>query len=152
VTPSLNQSPFLERALRSVLDQSHPVEYVVVDAGSTDGSRDIIERYRPRLDRVLFEPDDGPADGLNKSLALATGDAFVCVNADDMLLPGAVAGAVRALERRPAAAAVYANGYIVDERGRPTRRFRSTDFDVRRFVRGGVNVMQQATFVRRDAF
>jgi glycosyltransferase involved in cell wall biosynthesis len=152
VTLSLNQRPFLERAMRSVLEQDYPVEYIVVDPGSTDGSRDLIERYRTRLDRVVLEPDEGPADGLNKAFKLATGDAFICVNADDALLPGAVARAVAALERHPAAAAIYADGYIVDGSGRPIRRFRSTGFDVRRFVFGGVNVMHQATVVRRDAF
>lgn len=151
VTLSFNQRPFLERALRSVLEQDHPVEYVVVDPGSTDGSRDLIERYRSRLDHVVLEPDDGPADGLNRALARASGDVFVCVNADDALLPGAVTRAVEAFGRHPDAAAVYASGYFADGGGRPTRRFRSTPFDVRRYVRGGVNVMHQATFVRREA-
>jgi glycosyltransferase involved in cell wall biosynthesis len=152
VTLSFNQRPFLERAMRSVLEQDYPVEYIVVDPGSTDGSRDLVERYRARLARVLFEPDEGPADGLNKAFGLATGNVFVCVNADDALLPGAVRNAVAALEECPTAAAVYADGYLVDGGGRPVRRCRSTDFDLRRFVFGGVNVMQQATFVRREAF
>lgn len=151
VTVSLNQREFLERALRSALEQDHEVEYIVVDAGSTDGSRELIELYRKRLARVICEPDDGPADGLNKALSVATGDIFVCVNADDALLPGAVSAAVAAFGRYPEAGAVYASGCFADPAGRPTRRFRSTPFDARRFVLGGVNVMHQATFVRRDA-
>lgn len=152
VTLSLNQRPVLERAMRSVLEQDYPVEYILVDAGSTDGSRELIDRYRARLAHVIFEPDDGPADGLNKALEVATGDVFVCVNSSDALLPGAISSAVNGFECHPKAAAVYADGYYVDGSGKPTRRFRSTSFDVRRFVFGGVNVMQQATFVRRDAF
>src|SRR4051794_19097336 len=67
VTISFNQAAFLERALESVLRQTHPdVEYIVVDPGSTDGSREIIERYRPRLAAVALEPDSGPADGMNR--------------------------------------------------------------------------------------
>lgn len=114
VTLLFNQRPFLGRAMRSVLEQDYPVEYIVVDPGSTDGSRDLIERYRARLARVVLEPDEGPADGLNKAFRLATGDVFVCVNADDALLPGAVASAVAAFERHPGAAAVYADGFFVD--------------------------------------
>jgi glycosyltransferase involved in cell wall biosynthesis len=152
VTLSFNQRSFLERAIRSVLEQDYPVEYIIVDPGSTDGSRDLIERYRSQFARVVLEPDDGPADGLNKALASSAGDAFVCVNADDALLPGAVGSAVAALQRHPDAAAVYASGYIVDGGGRPIRRLCSTDFDLRAFVFGGVNVMQQSTFVRREAF
>src|SRR5450432_3341584 len=91
VTISFNQAAYLEEAIRSVLDQDHPlVEYIVVDPGSTDGSRDIIERYRGRIAKVLYEPDQGPADGLNHGFAHATGDVFACLNADDLLLPRAV--------------------------------------------------------------
>ena len=77
VTISYNQAQFLEQAIRSVIEQDYPdVEYIVVDPGSTDGSREIIERYRDRIDRIIFEPDKGPADGLNKGFAQATGDVF----------------------------------------------------------------------------
>ena len=152
VTLSYNQRPFLEQAMRSVLEQDYPVEYIVVDPGSTDGSRALVERYRSRLAAVVLAPDDGPADGLNRALANSAGDIFVCVNADDALLPGAVKSAVGAFERHPRAAAVYASGYLVDVRGKPIRRSCSTEFDLRAFVFGGVNVMQQSTFVRREAF
>jgi glycosyltransferase involved in cell wall biosynthesis len=152
VTLSFNQRPFLERAVRSVLEQNYPVEYVIVDPGSTDGSREVVERYQSQFARVVLEPDAGPADGLNKALATSTGDVFVCVNADDALLPGAVGSAVAALQRHPDAAAIYASGYIVNAGGKPIRRACSTDFDLSAFVFGGVNVMQQSTFVRRDAF
>src|SRR6202171_6644991 len=98
VTISFNQAPFLERAIRSVVEQDYPdIEYIVVDPGSTDGSRDIIERYRSRISQVIYEPDHGPADGLNKGFASATGDIFGSINADDAFLPGAVRGGVTAL-------------------------------------------------------
>lgn len=153
VTVSLNQAAFLERAIRSVVDQDYDdIEYVIVDAGSTDGSREIIERHKDAFARVIFEPDHGPADGLNRALSHATGDVFACVNSDDALLPGAVREAVRAFEQHPSADAVYASGYFVDGDGCVIRRFRSTRFGLHRFARGAVNVMHQATFVRRDAF
>src|ERR1700738_5632483 len=99
VTISFNQAEFLERAIRSVVDQDYPeIEYSVVDPGATEGSRDIIERYRSRIARVIYEPDRGPADGLNKGFACATGDIFGFLNSDDVLLPGAVRRAVSFLE------------------------------------------------------
>ena len=80
VTLSYNQAEFLERAIRSVVEQDYAdIEYIVVDPGSTDGSREIIERYRDRISTVILDPDDGPADGLNKGFAAATGDIFAYI-------------------------------------------------------------------------
>lgn len=57
VTLSFNQAPFLEQTLRSVLDQDCPdVEYIVIDPGSTDGSRDLLKRYRSRINQLILEP------------------------------------------------------------------------------------------------
>jgi glycosyltransferase involved in cell wall biosynthesis len=153
VTISFNQGRFLERAIRSVLEQDYDdIEYIVVDPGSTDGSRDIIERYKPRISKVILEPDKGPADGLNKGFASATGDIFGYINADDAFLPGAIRKAVAAFNARPRADIVYAHSYIVDEVGRPIRRSRSVPFSLRRYAYGGVIVMQQSTFFRRHTF
>src|SRR5438309_8212474 len=98
-TICLNQREFVSQAIESVLSQDHPnIEYIVVDAGSTDGSRSIIERYSDQIAHVVFEPDFGPADGLNKALRLATGDIWACVNADDVLLPLAASSACACFE------------------------------------------------------
>lgn len=153
VTLSFNQAAFLERAIRSVLDQDWPdIEFIVVDPGSTDGSRDIIERHADRIARVILEPDNGPADGLNKGFAAATGEVFAYLNADDTLLPGAVRAAAEALQHRPDTDVVIGHGYIVDAENRVLRRFRSAPFSAWRFAYGHAVVMQQSTFFRRRAF
>jgi len=153
VTISFNQVAYLERAIRSVLSQDYPaVEYIIVDAGSTDGSRAVIERYRERLAQVILETDQGPADGLNKGFARASGEICGYLNADDEYLPSAVSRAVQAFEQHPAASAVYAHGHIIDAKGQSIRRFRSTRFSPWRYVHGGAGVMQQATFFRRRAW
>jgi glycosyltransferase involved in cell wall biosynthesis len=152
VTISFNQAEFLERAIRSVVDQDYPqIEYIVVDPGSTDGSRDIIERYRSRISRVIYEPDCGPADGLNKGFACATGDIFGYINADDAYLPGTVREVVAALDKSKADV-IYGDGYIVDENDRCVRRFVSTSFNLRRFVLGALPILQQSTFFTADAY
>lgn len=153
VTLSFNQAPFLERALLSVLaQQGGRIEYIVVDAGSTDGSRDIIARYRHRLAQVILEPDQGPADGLNKGLARATGDIFYYLNADDEVCPGALAQAADVFARRPQIDVVYGNGLIIDGQDRVLRpAFSAARVTGPLCALGLAVVVQQATFFRTSA-
>jgi glycosyltransferase involved in cell wall biosynthesis len=73
VTLSFNQDRFLQHTLDSIrISSPHQLQYVIVDAGSTDGSRKRIERNRHLFHRIIFEKDHGPADGLNKGFAAAT--------------------------------------------------------------------------------
>jgi glycosyltransferase involved in cell wall biosynthesis len=153
VTISFNQAEFLERAIRSVVEQDYPdVEYIVVDPGSTDGSREIIEKYRSRISKVILEPDSGPSNGLNKGFATATGEIFGYINADDAYLPGALTKAVAAFESRPKTDVIYGHSYIVDRAGRLVRRSRSVHFNLRLYAYGGCIIMQQSSFFRRQAF
>jgi len=101
VIPNYNSGPVLERALRSLVAQNADLELILVDAGSSDVSRDIIERYRPQLETVIIEKDDGQADALNKGFARATGDVFGWLCADDELLPGALEEVARVFDREP---------------------------------------------------
>ncbi len=153
ITISYNQCEYLEQAMHSVLDQAGAnIEYIVVDPGSDDGSRDLIERYRDRIDRVILERDAGPADGLNKGLAAATGELFAYVNADDALLPGAVAEAVAQFKANPAYGVIYGNGWIIDAAGRKQRRIVSSKrMTPQRYVRDQVMIVQQASFMRTNA-
>ena len=99
ITPSFNQAEFIERTLKSVLDQGYPdLEYIVVDGGSDDGSVEIIERYSDQLAWWVSEPDGGQTDALNKGLARATGEIVAYINSDDYYLPGAFETAVAAFE------------------------------------------------------
>ena len=153
VTISFNQALYLEQALRSVLDQDYPeLEYIVVDPGSTDGSREIIERYRDRITRVVFEPDRGPSDGLNKGFAAAGGEIFGYLNSDDLLLPGTLARVAHAFRQHPKADLIYGHGYVIDRAGQIVRRCRSDRFNLRRSAYGNSIIMQQAAFWRRHAF
>lgn len=152
VTISFNQGRFLRQCMESVLSQSHPeIEYIVVDPGSRDDSRQIIESYGRRVTAVL-EPDDGPADGLNKGFARASGDWFGFLNADDLLLPGALERIAGHVAQRPEVDVWSAGGYVIDESGRRQRTVLPSRFTPWLYAHGGVSVFQQGTFFRADAF
>lgn len=91
VTPVRDGAAHLETTISSVLDQGYPdLEYVVVDGGSTDGSVDIIKGHEDRLAYWISEPDRGQYDALNKGFAKTGGEVMGYLNADDVLLPGAL--------------------------------------------------------------
>jgi glycosyltransferase involved in cell wall biosynthesis len=142
--------------MKSVLSQDWPeVEYLVVDPGSTDDTAEIVRefmrRYPARI-RYITEPDNGPADGLNKAFAKATGDLLGYLNADDLYLPGCLRAVVNAAEMHAYAAAIYADGYKANADAKIFRRVVSTSFSPRMFVYGGSLVLQQSTFYRAEAF
>ncbi len=153
VTISFNQARFLAEAIESVVGQGYDnLDYIVVDPGSTDGSRDIIERYRDRIATVILEPDAGPADGLNRGFAAAHGDILGYINADDLLLPGALDAVARAFDRHPDAGVVCGNGVMIDDHGTLLRPIQTSRFSLKAIGHGAMTFVQQGNFFRREAF
>lgn len=92
VTPSFNTAGYIEAAMQSVLSQNYPdLEYIVIDGGSTDGTREIIEQYDGQLFYWCSEPDDGQYAAIQKGFKRSTGDIMLWINSDDMLVPGSLA-------------------------------------------------------------
>ena len=160
VTPSLNQVAFVERTIQSVLAQRAEVdvEYLVYDAGSTDGTLEILQRHAEAGDLTLtVEPDRGQADAVNKGLRAATGDLVGFLNSDDLLLPGALGRAAAALAAGQGATWVHGRCEVVDEHDRPIRRWVSAykDRRCRRYRREALLVenfvSQMTVFWRREA-
>jgi glycosyltransferase involved in cell wall biosynthesis len=153
VTLSFNQRAYLQEAMDSVLSQGYPdLEYIVVDPGSSDGSRELISGYGDRIRLAIFEPDSGAADGLNKGFACATGDIYGFLNADDLLFPGALNRVAEFFEAHPECDMAMGNGYVIDGAGRKLRHIKARDFTVRRYLYGGTSWMQQSTFFRREMY
>ena len=124
VTPSFNQAPYLERTLESVLGQTgdFSLEYRVIDGASTDGSVDILQRYRDRLS-FISEPDRGQVDAINKGLRATTGDIVGWVNSDDVLLPGALEAVAQAFRANPDIEWLHGRCEIIDPDDQPVRKW-----------------------------
>lgn len=154
ITPSYNQGEFIERTIRSVLDQEWPnLEYIVVDGGSTDDSVEVIRQYEDRIAWWVSEPDRGQTNALNKGLRRATGDLVAYLNSDDYYLPWAFEKAVAGLERSGASWVVGASRFV-DETGRVTEVWRPTlpSGPRRSWIFDPWGVPQPSSFWRRGLF
>ena len=88
VTVCYNMAQYIETTIKSVLSQDYPnLEYIVIDGGSTDGTQQIIEKYKDQLAYYVSEPDNGMYDAINKGFSKATGDIIAWINADDIYMP-----------------------------------------------------------------
>ena len=153
VTISFNQAEFLPFAIESVLSQDYDnLQYIVVDPGSADGSRDIIHEYSDRIGRVLLDPDHGPADGLNKGFAAADGEIFGYLNADDVLLRGALSKIAPYFIRFPGADVISGHCLIIDRDGNTLRESYSDVFHQTSVLHRAASLMQPSSFFRRSIY
>lgn len=150
ITPSYQQAPYLEECIRSLHDQGYPdLEHIIVDGGSTDGSREIIERYADKLAWWCCEKDKGQSDAINKGLARATGQVFGWLNSDDLLLPGSLHAVGEAFAAHPDMT-VFSGACIERTDGGGERLMAQTDAgDPEGFIVHPL-INQQSTFMRMD--
>ncbi len=121
ITPSFNQADYLEETIQSVLAQSYPnLQYGVIDGGSTDGSTEIIERYRDRLDFAVIEKDGGQTEAINKGINRADGEIVGWLCSDDTLLPGALHTIGQHFAQHPKDDWIAGSCRVIDPAGKPT--------------------------------
>jgi GT2 family glycosyltransferase len=154
--PSLNQGRFLGAALDSIRADTRTVHVAVLDAGSRDESRAIIEARASTLAFWRSEPDGGQAAAVNEGIARLIADqpdidAVGWLNADDVFLPGGLDRLAQALDAHPEWAAVSARGVLVTEDGRLADEIETSAFDPARFALA-CTICQPATLVRRRAW
>jgi len=153
VTPSFNQARYIDSTIASVLNQTYsPIEYLVIDGGSTDQTADLLRRYDGQL-QWSSEKDQGQADAINKGFRRSKGQILAWLNSDDTLEVDAVASAVEFLNSHPDVAMVYGNANFIDPAGHligPCAHIEP--FNARRLLHYSDFIVQPAAFFRREAF
>jgi glycosyltransferase involved in cell wall biosynthesis len=151
ITPSFNQSKYLEKTIQSVLEQDYPdLEYIVLDGGSTDGSVEIIKKYADRIAFWESRPDHGQSDAINKGFRRATGDIVSWINSDDVYAKGAFARVAGYFADHPDDDMVYGDCDLINEDGEMYARERPGLFDLARFLERNY-IPQPTVFLRRTS-
>jgi glycosyltransferase involved in cell wall biosynthesis len=153
--PSYNYGHFLEECLDSIYQQNyHDYEVLIADGGSTDDSLNIINRICSKNNRfqLVSAGDEGQADAVAKALAMATGDIFCFINADDRYLcHDALSHVVAAFQSYPQADIVSFGGYYIDSQSKYIKpvSLRYHPLDSIALMKYRTAVLQPATFWRR---
>lgn len=153
VVPSFNHVQFIGQTLDSILGQDYrPLEIIVADGGSRDGTVELLERYAasyPEL-RWLSEPDEGPADAVNKGLAMAEGDIIGIQSSDDIYYPGAFEEVIKVFSSDPEIGFVYGDVEGIDEEDRILYRNSLPDFSWEAFFAVSCSLPQSSIFFRKE--
>ena len=153
VTIAFNAQETIEQTIKSVIEQGYDdLEYIIIDGGSTDNTKSIIEKYREHIAVYVSEPDKGISDAFNKGVERATGDVIGIINSDDLLLKGALK--IIADNIRPDTDIIYGvtRGFTQTEtipEVIPVPEFKGVKLDK---LRTEMVLSHPSVFVRREAY
>lgn len=155
ITVTYNAGKVLEDTIQSVITQTYKnLEYIIVDGKSTDGTMDIVNRYREHIHTIVSEPDKGLYDAMNKGIDLATGDYLCFLNAGDELHEDdtlqLIVHSLNGEKELPDV--IYGETAIVDEEGHflRMRRLSTPEHLTWKSFQHGMLVCHQAFMPRRD--
>lgn len=154
ITVCYNSVDTIEDAIKSVLSQSYPdIEYIVVDGGSTDGTLEIIGKYRDKIAKFVSEPDRGIYDAMNKGIKLAAGEIVGILNSDDFYADeNAVKKIVEAIEKEKADICWGDLVYVVKNNTDKVVRFwKSSEYQEKKF-RQGWHPPHPSFFVKKQVY
>jgi len=152
ITPTYNRAGFLVETIESVLRQDYAnIEYLVLDDGSNDDTKEVVSRYSECLNYVYHE-NIGETETVNKGFGLAGGEVICVVNSDDPLYSeSAVSMAVQCLCENPDALMAYSDWVSIDGHGKVVSRISLPDYTIDRMLQWGEVSIGPGMFIRRRA-
>ena len=164
ITPSYNQAIFIERTIKSVLDQSgdFSIEYFIADGGSTDNTVQILKDYESQVKEGVYpircqgvkfrwvsEKDSGQTDAVNKGIADTTGEIIAWINSDDIYYPGAFSTVTTFFRDNPFSLIAYGQSDHIDEQDRVIGPYPTEAWDYNRLFET-CYLCQPGVFFRRE--
>jgi len=155
ITSVYNNQETIKDAIDSVLGQTYKnIEYIVVDGGSSDGTVDIVKSYGDKINKFVSEKDKGIYDGLNKGIALATGDVIAFLHSDDLYESDSVVQIIaREFEVYSSLDGIYGDLIYThkDDTSKVLRYWKSRDFDTSLLAKGWMPA-HPTFFLKREVY
>lgn len=154
ITVCYNAEKYIEHAIRSLLAQRfQEFQYIVVDGGSSDGTKEILRKYSEHIDVIISEPDQGLYDAMNKGLSMAIGDVVGVLNADDFLNSDRILEEIAAtFEKNVSIDMAFGNVVFVDADSLKIKRYYDARFFRAWMLRFGWMPPHTACFIRKSVF
>lgn len=149
ITVVYNCKDYIESCIESIINQNEIdlIQYIIVDGGSTDGTLDIISKYKKYIDILITEPDNGIYDAMNKGLELASGEFVSFLNADDMYIQNVLSDIMNIIVENPSLDVITAKVNMVNRETLVIEEKRKSSIN-KLFL--GMTLNHPATFFRTD--
>jgi len=153
ITVAYNAAGTIAETIESVLGQKNvDIEYIIIDGASTDGTSEIVNKYKDRIAQFVSEKDQGIYDAMNKGIKLATGHIIGLLNADDLYAYPTFLHEVQQTFLDQSCDLVYSNLLYIDQHsGKPLRYWKAGKFSKNGFKRGWMPP-HPATFVHKTVY
>lgn len=156
VTPSYNQGKFIGQTLESILSQRlKNIEYIVMDGGSTDSTKSVINKYVPLFlkKKITFkfisEKDNGQSDAINKGWKIASGDIITYINSDDYYDKNVLQKVLRYFEVNPKIMWAYGGWNFVNQSGKLYKKIQPSVYKKQKLL-DYCNIGQPSCFFRKE--
>lgn len=153
VTPVFNGEDYIRETINSVLNHSkgYPVEYLVIDDGSTDSTAEILREFGSSI-KVITQLNGGESMAVNVGIRNSVGEILLVVSADDPLFTSEIfSGAIEYFENNPSVVAWYPNWQMIDEQGSVIKVIQVSDYSDEKLIGRYLCLPGPGTFIRKSA-